>query len=169
MPFSSSSPPPREPIDPDYVWPLVLLTDLDETNQAKLVGFVESTLKKDLKSHSKYYFGDQFQAKTCSTVKTWSPPQRLLESIAEQGPQRDSAGNIHALAVLAYRSGRPRIIVADEATKRQLSGNHIPFTDPQHVVSVILISVERLHDDSDKISVNARRANCSTTAFTTTT
>ncbi|CRL22109.1 unnamed protein product [Penicillium camemberti] len=160
MPFSSSSPPPREPIDPDYVWPLVLLTDLDETNQAKLVGFVESTLKKDLKSHSKHYFGDQFQAKTCSKVKTWSPPQRLLESIAEQGPQRDSAGNIHALAVLAYRSGRPRIIVADEATKRQLSGNHIPFTDPQHVVSVILISVERLHDDSDKISVNARRANC---------
>ncbi|KAJ6188711.1 hypothetical protein N7519_003619 [Penicillium mononematosum] len=160
MSFSSNSAPPKEPVRPDYLWPLVLLTDLDETSQEKLAGFVESTLKEDLKHHSEQYFGDEFQGEACSKVKIWSPPRQLLASIAQPGPHRDSASNIHALAVLAYRSGRPRIIVADEATKRQLSGNHNFAWDTKHVISVILISVQRLHDDPDNFSVHARRANC---------
>jgi hypothetical protein len=160
MGFSSSFAPPKEPVDPDYSWPLILLTDLDETRQAQLVRLVKWAIKKDLKSYYRHYFGNEFQGKPNSKVKIWSPPRQLLESIVAQGPERDSASNIHALAVLAYRSGRPRIIVADEATKRHLSGNHNPSFDDKHVISVILISVEKLHDDPDKIAVHVKRANC---------
>ncbi|KAJ5512873.1 hypothetical protein N7463_002425 [Penicillium fimorum] len=112
-----------EPMDPGYIWPLVLLADLCASSQANLIGLIQQTLKDDLELHSDDYFGLTSQEDITEVkVHPWSPPRRLLESIARQGPCRDSQSSLHALAVLAYRSGRPRIIVADEATKRQLSG-----------------------------------------------
>ncbi|OQE40214.1 hypothetical protein PENCOP_c006G06358 [Penicillium coprophilum] len=107
------------------------------------------------------------QAKEITEVNVhpWSPPPRLLESISRQGPYRDSQSNLHALAVLAYRSGRPRIIVADEATKRLLSGKYrsdadLPSYDSEWVISIILLSTRR-DTKSGALSVFARRAICS--------
>ncbi|KAJ5975694.1 hypothetical protein N7481_009401 [Penicillium waksmanii] len=55
-------------------------------------------------------------------VEIWSTSRRLLESIAQQGPQRDSKTNIYALTVFAQRLGYSRLIIADDMTKRQLLG-----------------------------------------------
>ncbi|KAJ6096291.1 hypothetical protein N7486_007037 [Penicillium sp. IBT 16267x] len=142
-------------IDPDYIWPLVLLTELSVPSLEKLIGLVQSTLKDDLQLHSADYFG----AFSKSMIF-------LMKSISAHGPCRDSQSNIHALAVLAYRSGRPRIIVADEATKRQLSGKYLPDADlatpndQGNVISVILIST-RCDTKSGGLSVFAKRAICS--------
>lgn len=151
-------------MDPDYIWPLVLLTDLCAPSLEKLTGLVQSTLKDDLKLHSDNYGGTSFHENlTQVNVHPWSPPRRLLEYISRQGPCRDSQSNIHALAVLAYRSGRPRIIVADEATKRQLSGKYDPEADPPYYkggcISTILVSTRR--DTQGGLSVFAKRAICS--------
>ncbi|KAJ5467051.1 hypothetical protein N7475_004803 [Penicillium sp. IBT 31633x] len=147
-----------ENIDPNYLWPLIPLADLDETSQAKLVGLVQSMLEKDLRSCVKhclqYYFPE-----ASPKVELWSPTKSLLQSISLQGPHQDSQSNIHALAVLAYRSGQPRIIVADEATKRQLSGDHLRRCDLEGVVSVILISAEE-SNGSGSISIYGRRVTC---------
>lgn len=157
-----------ETIDPNYVWPLVLLTELSASDQAKLLGLVKTTLKEDLQRHSTNYFGASFQVNELPqevNVRPWSPPLRLLNSVARQGPCWDSQNNIHALAVLAYRSGRPRIIVADEATKRQLSGKYLPDVDlaspnDQSNVTVILVCTRR-DTQSGEINIFARRAICS--------
>ncbi|KAJ5916647.1 hypothetical protein N7504_000662 [Penicillium tannophilum] len=157
-----------ETIDPNYVWPLVLLTELSASDQAKLLGLVKTTLKEDLQRHSTNYFGASFQVNELPqevNVRPWSPPLRLLNSVARQGPCRDSQNNIHALAVLAYRSGRPRIIIADEATKRQLSGKYLPDVDlaspnDQSNVTVILVCTRR-DTQSGEITIFARRAICS--------
>ncbi|KAJ5836255.1 hypothetical protein N7447_002281 [Penicillium robsamsonii] len=151
-----------EPMDPGYIWPLVLLADLCASSQAKLIGLIQQTLKDDLELRSDDYFEAASQ-KDITEVKVhpWSPPRRLLESIARQGPCRDSQSNLHALAVLAYRSGRPRIIVADEATKRQLLGKYLPDADLRPgVISIILLST-RCDIQSGGLSVFARRAICS--------
>ncbi|KAJ5360066.1 hypothetical protein N7517_009257 [Penicillium concentricum] len=151
-----------EPMDPAYIWPLVLLADLSAPSQAMLIGRIQQTLNDDLELRSDDYFGAAFQEGVTEVkVRPWSPPPRLLESIARQGPCRDSQSNLHALAVLAYRSGRPRIIVADEATKRQLSGKYLPDADLMSgVISIILLSTCR-DTQSDRLSVFARRAICS--------
>lgn len=158
-----------ESIDPDYIWPLVLLTELCASDHAKILGLVQSTLKDDFELHSADYFGASFQVDDLPrevNVRPWSPPPRLLNSIAGPGACRDSLSNIHALAVLAYRSNRPRIIVVDEATKRQLSGEYLPDVDlasPEdqgNVISVILISTRR-DTISGEFSVFAKRAICS--------
>lgn len=159
---------PDETIDPNYVWPLVLLTELSASDQAKLLRLVKTTLKDDLQSHSTDYFGASFQVNELShkvNVRPWSPPLRLLNSVARQGPCRDSHNNIHALAMLAHRSGRPRIVVADEATKRQLSGKYLPGVDlaspnDQRSVTVILVCTRR-DAESGEITMFARRAICS--------
>ncbi|KAJ5199462.1 hypothetical protein N7491_011333 [Penicillium cf. griseofulvum] len=153
----------NDAIDPDYIWPLVLLTDLSSPSQTKLIGLIQQTLKDDLKLHSADYFGASAQTKDVSevNVRPWSPPRHLLKSIARQGPCRDSQSNLHALALLAYRSGRPRIIVTDEATKRQLPGKYIPDADiHEDIISIILLSTRR-DTQSDGLSVFARRAVCS--------
>ncbi|KAJ5505321.1 hypothetical protein N7453_004278 [Penicillium expansum] len=121
---------PDDRMDPHYTWPLVLLTDLCASSQANLTGLVKSIVEDDLKSHSDKYFGTSAQAKNAThnvnvNVRVWSPTRRLLGSIAQVGPPRDNQSNLYALAILAYRSGRPRIIVADETTKRQLSGKFL--------------------------------------------
>ena len=157
-------------MDPHYTWPLVLLTDLCASSQAKLSGLVKSTLEDNLESNSDQYFGTSAQAENATpkvngNVRVWSPPRRLLESIAQGGPRRDSQSNLYALAILAYRSGRPRIIVADETTKRQLSGRFLTDRDLYSIreggrISVILLSTQK-NPDSGECSVFARRAVCS--------
>ncbi|CAG8899299.1 unnamed protein product [Penicillium egyptiacum] len=146
-----------EPMNQAYLWPLVLLTDLDEASQDKLAGSVQLMLKDDLKDHSKHYFGDNIKAN--SDVKIWSPSRWLLRSIYQQGPHRDCLGNIHALAVLAFRSGLPRIIVADEATKRHLAENRDDDCDLRRGISVILISTT-CFPNSDRVSIFLKRAAC---------
>lgn len=157
-------------MDPHYTWPLVLLTDLCASSQAKLSGLVKSTLEDNLESNSDQYFGTSAQAENATpkvnvNVRVWSPPRRLLESIAQGGPRRDSQSNLYALAILAYRSGRLRIIVADETTKRQLSGRFLTDRDLYSIreggrISVILLSTQK-NPDSGECSVFARRAVCS--------
>lgn len=157
-------------MDPHYTWPLVLLTDLCASSQANLTGLVKSIVEDDLKSHSDKYFGTSAQAKNAThnvnvNVRVWSPTRRLLGSIAQVGPPRDNQSNLYALAILAYRSGRPRIIVADETTKRQLSGKFLYDRDLYSIrggghISVILLSTNR-NPDSGEYSVFAKRAVCS--------
>ncbi|KAJ5082421.1 hypothetical protein N7532_011464 [Penicillium argentinense] len=150
-------------IDPNYSWPLVLLTDLDESCQTRLIDNTRSTIAKDIQCHSKFYFGEDSQLEITEdkvNIQTWTPPKRLLESIAQQGPNRDSQANIHALAVLAHRSGRSRIIVADEMTKRQLLG--APFRNEgleTKVVTVVAVST-RLVPPTNELYVYARRSFC---------
>ncbi|KUM66019.1 hypothetical protein ACN42_g1050 [Penicillium freii] len=161
---------PDDRMDPHYTWPLVLLTDLCASSQAELNGLVKSTLEDNIKSHSDLYFGTSARAENVThkvnvNVRVWSPPRRLLESIAQGGPRRDSQSNLYALAILAYRSGRPRIIAADETTKRQLSGRFLEDRDLYSIreggrISVILLSTQR-NPDSGECSVFARRAVCS--------
>ncbi|KGO73400.1 hypothetical protein PITC_085380 [Penicillium italicum] len=161
---------PDDRIDLHYTWPLVLLTDLCASSQKNLTGLVKSTLEDDLESHSDKYFGASTQAENAThkvnvNVHVWSPNRRLLGSIAQKGPHRDSQSNLYALAILAYRSGRPRIIVADETTKRQLSGNilgdrDISLIGEEEHISIILLSTQR-DPDSGEFSVFAKRAVCS--------
>lgn len=82
-------------MDPHYTWPLVLLTDLCASSQAKLSGLVKSTLEDNLESYSDQYFGASAQAendthKVNVNVRVWSPPRRLLESITQGSTSRQS-------------------------------------------------------------------------------
>ncbi|KAJ5958959.1 uncharacterized protein N7479_006109 [Penicillium vulpinum] len=52
----------NDTMDPNYIWPLVLLTDLCAPSQARLIGLIQTTLEDDLKSHSSDYFAASFQA-----------------------------------------------------------------------------------------------------------
>ncbi|KAJ5164820.1 uncharacterized protein N7500_006650 [Penicillium coprophilum] len=135
--------------------------------QAKRIGLTQQTLKDDFKLHSDTYFGASSQDKEVTEVNVHPclPPPCRLESISRQGPYQDSQSNIHALAVLAYRSGRPRIIVAGEVIKRLLSGKYCSDADllsydSKWVISIILLSTRR-DTQSGALSVFARRAICS--------
>lgn len=98
----------------DKVLLVVMLTEFTEQKRKGLVEFLETepgVINGGLK------------------VQTWAPSKRLLSSIAVQGPHRDSLANVHALAMLAYRSGlellsRTSFVVADELTKRCWDGTH---------------------------------------------
>ncbi|KAJ6190265.1 hypothetical protein N7519_000286 [Penicillium mononematosum] len=78
--------------------------------------------------------------------------------MARQGSHRESQANLYALAVLAYQSGHSKLMVADELSKRQLTGNLRPGEGT--CLSVILISVNEKPSTVDGISVWARRENC---------
>lgn len=144
----------------NYAWPLAILTDLDESCQKILVQYVQDSIAEDLQRHSVYYFGSDSQVqinKENINIETWFPSKSLLKSIAQQGPQRDSQANIYALAVLAKQSGRSRILIADEMTKRQIQS--VPFRNErqeQHVVTVVTVSTEQ----KPEFYVYARRTYC---------
>ncbi|KAJ5579820.1 uncharacterized protein N7459_005805 [Penicillium hispanicum] len=153
---------PEERLDPNYSWPLVVLADLSDDSKTKLVSFVRQMLEYDLRYNSKDEVKqgpeDQNGLHHIS-IQTWSPSEWLFKSIAKQGAHRDSQGNLHALAVLGHRSGRPRIIVADECTKQQLDGiTQSPGRGDW--VSVVLLSTRQKSTCSEGLSVFARRATC---------
>jgi hypothetical protein len=122
---------------------LIILTDLDEAGAAKLVQHFYEPLKDKVK------------------IQTWAPSRLLLQSIARQGPHKHSRANLYALAVLAYRSGWSRFIVADELTKCQVVGNcHQGKSDMISVVTVATrLNSSATTQKGDAVRVIARRTS----------
>ena len=125
MSSSSSSPTygfsPRENgLDGAHL-PLVILTDLDDDQTAHLMQHLQaSTKNENLALHP------------------WHPSRQIFHSITEQGPHLDSQANLYATAVLAIRAGWAGVLVADELTKRQLTGTLRVGEYP--TTSVVMIS-----------------------------
>lgn len=94
------------PIEEAYPWLLVLLTDLDKANQDKLAGAVQLMLEDDLKIIRNTTL-ETISKPTPMSIYIWLPSRWLLRSISQQGTHQDSISNIHALAVMAFRSGFP--------------------------------------------------------------
>ncbi|KAJ5672113.1 hypothetical protein N7507_001240 [Penicillium longicatenatum] len=98
----------------DKVLLMIMLTEFTEQREKELVSFLQyepGVIDRGIE------------------VKTWTPSKCLLDSIALQGPHRDSLANIYALAMLAYMSGLEFIlhtsfVVADDLTKRCWEGTH---------------------------------------------
>ena len=88
-------------------------------------------------------------------IKTWSPGNHLLRSIAPQGEYRDSQANLYALAICLHRTGRSSFVVADNLTKRQLEG--CPIRGESEAISVVKIAVRPGIRDG-QVRVLARRS-----------
>lgn len=113
----------------DKVLLMLMLTEFTEQQKKKLVGFLEA---------------DRQVINGGVKVKTWTPSKCLLDTIAVQGPHRDSLANVHALAMLAYQSGlefqfHTSFVVADELTKRCWEGTH--RVGERGVLSLLMVSV----------------------------
>ncbi|KAJ5176149.1 uncharacterized protein N7482_002026 [Penicillium canariense] len=122
----------------------VVLTQLDDVQQAKLV------------QHYKQTVPDSANV----AIHTWTPSKILLQSIARQGPHRDSAANLYALGILAYRSRWSSFIVVDDLTKRQVTGQHRVAESED--ISVVLMSVQGSPNDAHtnhQVMVKARRTS----------
>ncbi|KAJ5760620.1 hypothetical protein N7520_007776 [Penicillium odoratum] len=94
---------------------MVMLTEFTEQSKNAFLEHLENGYQKVVKG------GIRFQ--------TWTPSKRLLSSIALQSSCRDSQANIHALAMLAHRSGLKFLsgtsfVVVDDLTKRCWHGTH---------------------------------------------
>ncbi|KAJ6096045.1 hypothetical protein N7486_006791 [Penicillium sp. IBT 16267x] len=114
----------------DGVLLMVMLTEFTEQREKALVDFLET--------ESGVITGG-------FKVQTWTPSKSLLGSIALQGPHRDSQANIHALAMLAYRSGiqflfRTSFVVADALTNRCWNGTH--RVGERGKLSLLMVSAE---------------------------
>ncbi|KAJ5383232.1 hypothetical protein N7517_001143 [Penicillium concentricum] len=143
----------------DQTWPLIILAELDNPSRDELV----QRLRPDerVAAHSSMR-GKPPTQPTPSTrgnnVQTFTPSISLLASMARQGSHRDSQANLYALAILAYQSGHSKFLVADELSKRQLTGKLRP--GEESTLSAILISLNEKPSTPDGISVWARRENC---------
>ncbi|GKZ21348.1 hypothetical protein AbraIFM66951_010137 [Aspergillus brasiliensis] len=69
----------------------------------------------------------------------WQPSTKLRRRLALQGSYPDSQANLHAMAILAYRAGWTRFVVADGLTQRQLHGNLRIGEDP--LLSLVMVVV----------------------------
>ncbi|KAJ5096564.1 hypothetical protein N7456_007285 [Penicillium angulare] len=87
-------------------------------------------------------------------ITTWSPGDQLLRNIAPQGQYRDSQANIYGLAIWLHRNGRSNCIVADDLTKRQLSGG--PIRGENMEISVIKLAAGP--DAGEKVRNIAQRS-----------
>ncbi|KAJ5113278.1 hypothetical protein N7456_001812 [Penicillium angulare] len=112
----------------DKVLVLVLLTDLTESEKIELVrGKLGQYIEDGIK------------------IKTWTPSTKLLRSISQRGPNRDSRANIHALAMLAFQSGLEFVtagtsfLVANELTKRILRNTCRPGESNTELVVMIVV------------------------------
>lgn len=104
---------------------IVLLTVLSEPEKAKLIQHHQRALPHVM-------------------IQTWAPSRTLLQFIVKQGPHKDSQGNIYALAVQLYNAGVARFVVADELTKRQLTG-HLRLGESSKITVVKMdVQPERL-------------------------
>lgn len=121
---------------------LVHLTDLDETAEVKLAQFLQPALPGE---------NDK--------LHTWKPSQAVLRYIAYPGPHVDSQTNLYAVAILAYRAGWTRLIVADDLTKRQLNG--VTSFGQGRLPTVVMISIDPTHASptqcADQVRVVAKR------------
>ncbi|KAJ5105550.1 hypothetical protein NUU61_002897 [Penicillium alfredii] len=122
---------------------IAILTYLDEASEAELVQHFQEILGDSIKIH------------------TWKPSRSLLQSIAKQGPHLDSQANLYALAVLAYRSERSAFLVADELTRRQLTGER--RVGESDSISVVMISTKpqpsTAAKQDDEVIIVAKRTN----------
>lgn len=92
-------------------------------------------------------------------IRVWCPSQAVLRSVAAQGSRRDSLANIHAVSILAYRAGWPRLVVADRLTERQLRGE--ARLGEQYFVTVVMVAVRPVGTGeltSGQVRVVARRS-----------
>ena len=139
----------------DKVLLMVMLTEFTEHNGKKLVDFLEA---------------DTRIINGGVKVQTWTPSKCLLDSIAVQGPNRDSLANIYALAMLAYQSGlgfllHTSFVVADDLTKRCWNGTH--RVGERGVLSLLMVSVrpEILEETSASISSHPPRVRVMISRF----
>lgn len=103
--------------------PLVILADLDDSEKTRLIQHLQGSVKN----------GESL------TAHVWQPSTETLQSIAKQGVFPDSQANIHATAVLASRAGWDGLLVADQLTKRQLTGTLRVGEYP--TVSAVMVSI----------------------------
>ncbi|BCS28452.1 uncharacterized protein APUU_70022A [Aspergillus puulaauensis] len=103
--------------------PLVILADLKDSETTRLIQHLQGSVKND----------------ETLTVHPWQPSTETLQAIAKQGPFPDSQANIHAAAVLASRAGWDGLLVADQLTKRQLTGTLRVGEYP--TVSAVMVSI----------------------------
>ncbi|KAL3486557.1 hypothetical protein BJX62DRAFT_246673 [Aspergillus germanicus] len=123
--------------------PLILLTDLDEDQKDKLIEHLKGNVGKNDKPLA---------------LQPWHPSPETLQCIAKPGPHVDSQANIHAVAVLAARAGYTGLLVADELTKRQLTGNLRVGEYP--TISVVMVSIRPVRAPGaaeDQIHIGAKR------------
>lgn len=83
---------------------LAILTKLTATEKTRLGEYFQKLLPDDAR------------------IITWTPTQAVLLSLTKQKSRRDSQANLYALGVLLHRLGLSNFLVADELTKRQLTG-----------------------------------------------
>ncbi|KAJ5662784.1 hypothetical protein N7462_011710 [Penicillium macrosclerotiorum] len=125
---------------------IVNLTELDHSAQQKLINHYQTALEEP------------------AEILTWTPARALLQSFATQGPRVDSQSNLYAIAVLLYQADWTGFIVADELTKRQVTGKCRLGED--HAISVVMIATEATlpsgagrPGDPPRLRVSARRTN----------
>ncbi|GAQ40616.1 hypothetical protein AtubIFM55763_007429 [Aspergillus tubingensis] len=82
----------------------------------------------------------EFFRKENITLTRWQPSSGLLRRVALHGSCPDSQANIHAMAILAYRAGWTRFLVADGLTQRQVHGNLRLWEDP--LLSLVMVVVK---------------------------
>lgn len=99
---------------------LIYLTDLDSAHQEKLVQHLQPP-------NANY------------NLQSWHPGHAFLRSLALHSDRRDSQAILYALAIVAYRAGRPGFVVADEATKRRVEGQ-LPVRGEDDPITVVMVA-----------------------------
>ncbi|KAL3447257.1 hypothetical protein BJX65DRAFT_318293 [Aspergillus insuetus] len=123
--------------------PLIFLTDVDDEQKNQLVEHLKGNAENNGQS---------------PTLHPWHPSPETLQSIVKPDSHLDSQANIHAVAVLAARAGYTGLLVADELTKRQLTGNLRVGEYP--TISVVMVSIRRVRAPGaaeDQIRIVAKR------------
>lgn len=89
-----------DPDDEDLNLPPDEFPHCDESGKTLLV-----VILTDLKKEHHVKIAQHVRRRTGSPVKLWTPSTALLQSITPQSTHRDSQANIHAIGLLARRSG----------------------------------------------------------------